>query len=49
MYNKLIKHIRRKLEEKGEILDCFDIPEDKQIKYIINITLLLGHNKKIND
>lgn len=39
MYNKLIKHIRKKLEDKGEILDHFDIPEDKQIKYIMLTTI----------
>ena len=39
MYNKLIEHIRKKLEEKGEILDDFDIPKDKQIKYIMLITI----------
>lgn len=39
MYDNLVKHIRRKLEEKGEILDYFDIPEDKQIKYILLTTI----------
>jgi hypothetical protein len=39
MYNKLVKHIRKKLEDKGEIMDCFDIPEDKQIKYIMLTTI----------
>ena len=39
MYNNLVKHIRRKLEEKGEIRDYFDIPEDKQIKYIMLTTI----------
>lgn len=39
MYNNLVKHVRRKLEEKGEILDYFDIPEDKQIKYIMLTTI----------
>ena len=39
MYNKLIKHIRKKLEEKGEILDGFDIPTDRQIKYIMLATI----------
>lgn len=39
MYNKLITHIRKKLEYRGEILDHFDIPEDKQIKYIMLTTI----------
>lgn len=39
MYNKLIMHIRKKLEYMGEILDHFDIPEDKQIKYIMLTTI----------
>ena len=39
MYNKLIEHIRKKLEYKGEIFDHFDIPEDKHIKYIMLTTV----------
>lgn len=39
MYTKLIEHIRKKLEEKGEIFDHFDIPKDKQIKYIMLTTI----------
>lgn len=39
MYNRLVKHIRRKLDQKGEILDCFDIPKDNQIKYIMLTTI----------
>ena len=39
MYDKLINHIRRKLEEKGEILDHFDVPKDNQIKYIMLTTI----------
>ena len=39
MYAKLIRHIRMKLEDKGEILDHFDIPEDNQIKYIMTATI----------
>ena len=32
---RLIGHIRKKLADKGEILDEFDIPTDEQIKYIM--------------
>lgn len=39
MYDKLINHIRRKLNEKGEILDHFDVPKDNQIKYIMLTTI----------
>lgn len=39
MYSRLIKHIKRKLEENGEILDDFDIPKDEQIKYIMLTTI----------
>ena len=38
MNDRLIEHIRRKLEEKGEIKDHFDIPSDKQIKYMMLAT-----------
>lgn len=39
MYENLIKHIGRKLEVKGEIQDDFDIPMDRQIKYIMLTTI----------
>ena len=39
MYDRLITHIRRKLEDKGEILDHFDVPRDEQIKYIMLTTI----------
>lgn len=38
-YENLIKHIGRKLEMKGEIQDDFDIPQDRQIKYIMLTTI----------
>ena len=34
MHEKFIKHIRRKLYEKDEILDYFDVPTDEQIEYL---------------
>lgn len=39
MYAKLIRHIRMKLDDTGEILDHFDIPKDYQIKYIMLATI----------
>lgn len=37
--DRLVEHIRRKLEEKGEILDHFDVPRDNLIKYIMLSTI----------
>lgn len=39
MNTKLIDTIRKKLEEKGEIEDHFDVPTDDQIKYIMLATI----------
>lgn len=39
MNDKLIKHIRRKLQDKGEIMNHFDDPQDKQIRYIMLTTI----------
>lgn len=39
MYESLINHIRRKLEDTGEILDHFDDPSDSQIRYIMTTTI----------
>ncbi len=36
---RLISHIRQKLENSGEFEDPFDIPDDEQIKYIMLATL----------
>ena len=45
MYDNLVRHIRRKLNEKDEIQDYFDIPEDKQIKYIMLATIEIVNNE----
>lgn len=39
MYDKLIRHIKRKLDGKGEIQDCFDVPQDKHIRYLMLATI----------
>lgn len=39
MIDKLIAHIRKKLVEKDEILDYFDVANDEQIKYIMLATI----------
>ena len=39
MYDKLVQHIRKKIETQGNVIDDFDIPTDKQIKYIMLNTL----------
>lgn len=39
MNDRLIGHIRKKLEDNGEILDEFDFPTDKQVKYIMLATI----------
>ena len=36
--NRLITHIANKLEEKGEIMDHFDVPRNEQIEYIMLTT-----------
>lgn len=45
MQDKMIKHIRRKLEEKNEISDKFDIPTDEQIKYFMLTTFEIVENQ----
>ena len=38
MNDKLIRHIKRKIFEKDEVLDHFDVPTDEQIKYFMLAT-----------
>ena len=45
MQDKMIKHIRRKLEDRDEIEDRFDIPTDEQIKYFMLITFEIVENQ----
>lgn len=45
MYTRLIRHIRKKLEEKDEILDDFDVPTDEQIKYFMLTTFEVVENE----
>ncbi|MDO5832255.1 MAG: hypothetical protein Q4Q14_05385 [Methanobrevibacter sp.] len=44
MEDKLIEHIRRKLYEKDEVLDCFDVPTDEQIRYFMLVTFEIVEN-----
>ena len=45
MYEKLIGHIKRKLFEKDEVLDHFDVPTDEQIKYFMLATFEIVENQ----
>ena len=45
MNDKLIAHIKRKLFEKGEVLDHFDVPTDEQIKYFMLTTFEIVENE----
>ena len=38
MNDKLVRHIKSKLEEKDEIQDEFDVPTDEVVKYIMLMT-----------
>ena len=45
MQDKLIEHIRRKLYEKDEVDDHFDVPTDEQIKYFMLVTFEIVEDK----
>ena len=45
MYEKLIAHIKRKLFEKDEVLDDFDVLTDEQIKYFMLATFEIVQNQ----
>ena len=45
MNDKLIAHIKRKLFEKGEVTDHFDVPTDEQIKYFMLTTFEVVENE----
>ena len=45
MNDKLVKHIKRKLEDKNEIFDHFDIPRDDQVKYIMLATMQIVNDE----
>ena len=45
MYDKMIEHIKRKLHEKDEILDDYDIPTDEQVKYYMLATFEIVENE----
>ena len=45
MNDKLIKHIKRKLFEKDEVLDHFDVPTDEQIRYFMLTTFEVVENE----
>ena len=45
MNDKLIEHIKRKLFEKDEVLDHFDVPTDEQIKYFMLTTFEIVENE----
>ena len=42
---KLIGHIKRKLFEKGEVLDHFDVPTDEQFGYFMKATFEIVENQ----
>ncbi len=45
MHEKFIKHIRRKLYDKDEILDHLDVPTDEQIEYLMLTTFEVVENE----
>jgi hypothetical protein len=45
MQDKLIEHIKRKLFEKDEVLDEFDVPTDEQVKYFMLTTFEIVENE----
>lgn len=45
MHEKFIRHIRRKLYDKDEIFDHFDVPTDEQIEYIMTTTFEVVENE----
>lgn len=45
MNDKLVAHIKRKLFEKDEVLDHFDLPTDEQIKYFMLTTFEVVENE----
>ncbi len=45
MNDKLISHIKRKLFERDEVLDHFDVPTDEQIKYFMLTTFEVVENE----
>ena len=45
MNDKLVAYIKRKLFEKGEVLDHFDVPTDEQIKYFMLTTFEVVENE----
>lgn len=45
MNDKLIAHIKRKLFEKDEVLDHFDVPTDELIKYFMLTTFEVVENE----
>ena len=47
MEEKLIQHIKRKLIEKDEVLDHFDVATDEQVKYFMLTTFEVVENQCI--
>ncbi|WP_405268608.1 hypothetical protein [Methanobrevibacter sp.] len=45
MHDKFVKHIRRKLYDKDEILNHFDVPTDEQIEYLMLTTFEVVENE----
>ena len=45
MNDKLVKHIKRKLEDKNEIFDHFDVPRDDQVKYLMLATMQIVNDE----
>ena len=45
MNDKLVAHIKRKLFEKDEVLDHFDVPTDEQIRYFMLTTFEVVENE----
>lgn len=48
MIDKLVRHIKRKLFEKGEVFDHFDVPTDEQIKYFMLTTFEVVESECLN-
>ena len=45
MNDKLVAHIKRKLFEKDEVSDHFDVPTDEQIEYFMLTTFEVVENE----
>lgn len=45
MNDKLVKHIKRKLEDKNEIFDHFDVPRGDQVKYLMLATMQIVNDE----